>query len=139
MEETDRRAAHHTAVAGGAPGHLAADPRPDLLPGEPLRMVAQRQPGDVADVLRVAGGPGDETPGDVGRVDAAARGDTLRQGNGHLRVVGPLARLDVEPAAAEQVAHRAVPRGDLLAGHELQRRAERVAEGQAEQRAGEAL
>jgi hypothetical protein len=50
----------------------------------------------------------------------------------HLRVVGDLAGPEPQPAATDHGAQRAVGMADFGGGHELDRRAQRVADGEAE-------
>ena len=67
----------------------------------------------------------------------AVVGEALRQAEHHLGGVRDLARGDVVDAAAEHLGDDAVLLDHLVGGEELGRRAQRLAGGEAEQRAPE--
>src|SRR5690606_3625952 len=71
----------------------------------------------------------------VARVEAAALEDALGEAERHGGVIGPLARREAVGPAAAQVVERREAAGPL----ELDGRAERVADGESEQRAGVAM
>ena len=64
----------------------------------------------------------------------AVRGQRRGENERLLRVIGDFARREIEPTAAGELAHALwEARGDLLAGEELERSAQGVATGEAEQ------
>jgi hypothetical protein len=102
-----------------------------------MQVVIERLSCRIADVEACAGAgvaallpPGDEAVHQVGRIEAAAGGQAVGQGQRHAGVVGPLPRLKAERAAA---GHLPVV-GPAVAGAELERGAERVANREADQR-----
>ena len=91
------------------------------------------------DVPRVALEPVAVARHDVLGLEAAVVGEALGQAEHHLGGVGDLAGRDVVDAAADHLGDDAVLLDDLLGGEELGRRAQRLAGGEAEQRAPEAV
>ncbi len=86
-----------------------------------------------ADVLRVRGGPAPEPREHVREPEPAALQQGLRDEYGHLRVVGRLARLPAPaPAHLTALAGHREAGGENALGTELEGRAERVADGGAE-------
>ena len=72
-------------------------------------------------------------------VEVAAVGEALGEAEHHLGGVGRLARGDVVAAPADHLGDDAVALDDLVGGEELGGRAQGLADGEAEQRAPEAV
>ena len=112
------------------------------LPASPFRVWTGKRalgdvtldaaPAGVADIDRAGAQPARKALGDGARVEAAAFDDRIAQRERHRGVVGHLARLELEPAATEHPVVGAVLAGDLARRHELDGRAERIADRQAE-------
>jgi hypothetical protein len=132
----DGRELHERAVAGGVRRDVAGVGLPGAL--EALEGRTRR----VADVEAAAGGrplavavPAPVALELVDRVEAAPGQQRVGQAQRHRRVVGPRAGGQVERPAADHVGHRREGPGRL----ELDGGAERVADGQPEQGAAEAV
>ena len=76
---------------------------------------------------------------DVLGVEAGRVGETLRQTEHHVGGVGGFADLHPVAAAAEHLRDHAETPLDLLGGEEVGRRAQSLADGEAEQRAAKAI
>ena len=115
--------AHGGAVAGVAFRERAFD-------GSVLDIASDAAPAGVADIGRPGLQPRREFLTDVACVQAALADDGAAQRERHLGVVGHLPRLELQPAAADDVAMHAILRRDFAPGHELDGSAERVSDGE---------
>jgi hypothetical protein len=120
---------HQASVAG-----RSSRPAGEELCSDPVQVGGagcggEHRPGLVADVWRAALEPGQEAPADGDRLDGTP-GALLGDADRHLGVVRPLARLPGERAASNHLGVVGAGGAELVAG------AERVAGGQADQRAG---
>jgi len=128
VEQPDRRAAHHAAVAGRLAIGIFPRQRARLRGRLARAQVEQRRAGEVAHVLGVAVEPAQVVLRDLIEIDLAPRG-RAHQRQRQLDVVGRLARF---PRAAGDDLGRRRERARLL---ELERRAERLAHREAGERA----
>jgi hypothetical protein len=138
VAEGERRATHDAAVAGGREAEdLVGAPRGEV-PGGAAGQGEQGGAYGEADVARVGLEPGAVATHDVLGVEVAARDDALGQAERHVGSVDGLAGRDVGVAAADHVGQHAPALADLVAGEELGRSPQRLADGEAEQGAAEA-
>ncbi len=130
------REAHDGAVAGVVGRRRAGEGVARATEGGQgaLRRDADVEAGAGAGVGALAP-PGDEAGHEVARVEAVPLDEALGQRQRHGRVVGPLPRLEVEGTAAR---HLGVV-GLAVSGGELQGGAERVADGEAQEGAADAV
>ena len=131
-----RRQPHDAAIAGGT--RLVGTRAGFAIEFE----AAQRRRHGVADVETTAGdahvalvAPAQIAAHLISGIEAVACEQALRQAEGHGGVVGPLPRREAKGAATDHVRQRGETPGRL----ELQRRAQRIADGETEQTAAVAV
>src|ERR1019366_10713438 len=102
------------------------------LEGTVAQVAYETAAAGIADVHRLAFQPEDPAVGDRLQVPSAALDDSFAHRKRHLRVVGDLTGLELEPAAAHKVLVDSVLSADFACGEKLHSRTERVADRQSE-------